>query len=74
MTTVCVATAFRWAIKLVHLVFRDKIAATCSVHSRTYRNSLFVRQSIHAAATRFDFAGDVGEFFPVLFRPGLNPL
>lgn len=62
------------AIKLIHLVFRHKVATTSSVHSGTHRNSLFVRQPIHAVATRFDFAGDVGEFFLVLCRPSLNAL
>jgi hypothetical protein len=66
--------ALRRAIKLVHLVFRHKIAPACSVHSFAYRSSLFFGQPVYAAATPFDFAGDVRELFLVLFRPSLNPL
>jgi hypothetical protein len=62
------------AIKLVHFLFRDKIATACSVHSGAHRSSLFIGQPVHPTATRFDFAGDPGEFFLVLFRPSLNPL
>jgi hypothetical protein len=62
------------AIKLVHFLFRRKIAAARGVHSSAYCGSLFVGQSEYAAATRFDFASDVGEFFLILFRPGLNLL
>jgi hypothetical protein len=66
--------ALKRAIKFVHLVFRHKIAAPRSVHPRAYRGSFFIGQPVDAAATRFDFAGDIGELFLVFFRPALNPL
>jgi hypothetical protein len=61
-------------VKLFYLFLRRKIAAARGVHSSAYCGSLFVGQSEYAAATRFDFASDVGEFFLILFRPGLNLL
>ncbi len=62
------------AIKLVHFLVRRKITTACGIHSSAYCGSLSVRQPVHAAATRFDFASDLGEFFLILFRPGLNLL
>ena len=59
-------------IKLVHFRVRRKIAAARVVHSDADCGSLFIGKLVHAAATRFDFAGDVSEFFLILFRPGLN--
>jgi|ERR1700681_1822821 hypothetical protein len=62
------------AIKLVHFLVRSKITTARSIHSSTDRDSLLIGQPVHAAATRFDFACDLGEFFLILFRPGLNLL
>jgi hypothetical protein len=62
------------AIKLVHFLVRRKITTARSIHSSTDRDSLLIGQPVHAAATRFDFACDLGEFFLILFRPGLNLL
>jgi hypothetical protein len=62
------------AIKLVHFLVRRKITTARGIHSSTDRDSLLIGQPVHAAATRFDFACDLGEFFLILFRPGLNLL
>src|ERR1700692_2078762 len=62
------------AIKLVHFLVRSKITTARGVHSSADRDSLLIGQPVHAAATRFDFARDLGEFFLILFRPGLNLL
>jgi hypothetical protein len=61
------------AIKLVHFFFRSKFTPARSIHSGPNGGSLFVGQPVHAAAARFYFAGDVGEFFLILLRSGLNP-
>ena len=62
------------AIKFIHFRVRYEIATARVIHPGAYCGSLFVRKPILAAATRLDFASDLGELFLILFRPGLNPL
>ena len=62
------------AIKVVHFLVRRKLATTRGCHSCADSGTLFVGEPVHASATRFDFASNVGELFLVLFGPRLNLL
>jgi hypothetical protein len=59
-------------VELLYLFIGRKIATTYVIYPRTYSSSLLVGQPVNTRATRFDFAGDIGEFFLILDWPGLN--
>jgi len=61
-------------VEFVHFLFRRKIATARRLNSDADCGSFFIGQSVHTTTARFDFAGDAGEFFLILFRPGLNLL
>jgi len=62
------------AIKPIHFLLSRKITTARGSHSGANGRSLLLGQPVYATATRFDFASDIGEFFLILFRPGLNLL